>query len=246
MFNTNYPKESQEYINNLWDKEIGKPGREYLQKRNISPRTTKIWKLGYSPEGFIPECYKNNKGEFKFWEKRNGRITIPVYDSNGKLVSISGRGINKDLKPKYIHYQFSTGKTLFGLYINEKSILKNNMIIFTEGQLDVISSWQNGLDICACTFGAHFSSEQLLLSSRYTDRVNILYDNDEAGEEGTYNSLEKAKVHGDIQIKILKGILKKGEDLDNWIQKNDYRFIIKIINNTKENLLKYKLNLINN
>jgi DNA primase len=240
-----YEQESKEYENNLWNKEIGKPARDYLRKRNIKPNTAKYWHLGYSPENFIPECYKDETNEkFKFWEKMNGRLTIPVYDQNGSLIAISGRAINPETKPKYMHYQFPTRRILFGLFFNEKEILKQNMLILTEGQMDVISAWQNGFKLCSCTFGAHFSSEQLAIASRYTDRVNVLYDDDDAGQEGANNSLEKIKLRGDVKVRILRGILKNGNDLDDWIKKNDYHFIMKIINSSKEDLLKYKLNII--
>lgn len=242
--NKQYEKESKEYEDNLWNRTIGKSARDYLKARNILPSTAKYWQLGYSPNGFVPECYKEEQDKFKFWEKMNGRITIPVYDQNGDMIAISGRAIDKNMKPKYMHYQFPTRKILFGLFQNEKEILKHNMIIFTEGQFDVISAWQHGFRVCGCTFGAHFSSDQLATSSRYTDRVNILYDDDKAGSDGANNSLEKLNLRGDIKIRILRNILKNGDDLDNWIRKNDYHFIMKIINSSQEDLLKYKLNIV--
>ena len=248
MFN-DYVNENKEYQDNLWNKDIGKEARLYLQKRNLSPLTAKIWQLGYSPKGFIPKCYQTDKykdANYKFWEKMNGRITIPVYDSNGVLIAISGRAIDSNMKPKYMHYQFPTRKVLFGLYVNELEIMKNNAVIFTEGQFDVISAWQHGLKICACTFGAHFSSEQIATASRYTNRINILYDSDEAGQEGAMKSLDKLETRGDTKVRILKNVLKNGEDLDEWIKKNNYNFILKVINSSEESILKYKLKLLEN
>ena len=236
-----YAQEMHEYEDNLWDKSIGKIARDYLKNRHISPATAKTWHIGYCPKGFNPKCYTGMQS--RFWEKMWGRITLPVFNSNGDLIAISGRTII-DEKPKYMHYPFPTRKRLFGLYINEKAIMKHNAVIFTEGQLDVISAWQHGFQLCACTFGAHFSSEQIALASRYTDRIYVLYDDDEAGQEGAQKSLNKAKIKGDVKVRLLRGILKNGEDLDNWIQRNDYHKILNYINSNTENALKLRLSLL--
>jgi DNA primase len=237
-----YTLELEEYKSNLWDKEVGKPARLFLKNRKIYKSTAEAWNMGYCPKNYVPKYYKDEK--YPFWEKMQGRIILPVFDSNGDLLTLSGRAISDDIKPKYMHYTFPTGKTLFGLYINEKDILKKNAIIFTEGQFDVISAWQHGLRNVACTFGSHFSSDQILLSARYTDRVYILYDDDDAGQEGARKSLEKIKIRGDVKISLLKGILKNGEDLDDWVKHNNCNFFDKIFNSSKEDLLKYKLSLI--
>ena len=239
---TKIEKELNEYINNLWDKEVGVLAREFLKSRNIRPDTARAWNIGYCPKDFVPKCYSEN--EYPLYTKMQGRVILPVYDSNGDLLTLSGRTIHSEIKPKYIHYSFPTGKTLFGLYINEKDIIKKNILFFTEGQLDVISAWQNGLRTCACTFGSHFSSDQILLASRYTNRVFILYDDDEAGDKGASASMQKLKIKGDVEVKILKGILKNGEDLDNWVQKYDVSYFDKYIDGmSDEELLKYKLSL---
>ena len=234
-----YTQELKEYKHNLFDKEIGKPAREYLKKRNVTPKTAIAWNLGYCPMDYVPECY--SKTEYPFWEKMWGRLILPVYNSNGELLTLSGRAISDDIKPKYMHYQFPTSFTLFGLYINEKNILKDNYMIFTEGQFDVISAWQHGLKNVACTFGAHFSANQILLASRYTNHVLVLYDDDEAGQEGALKSYKKLKIHGDVEVKLLKGILKNGEDLDNWVQHHNVSLFQKLAKSNEEALLKYRL-----
>jgi len=238
----NYTNELNEYITNLWDRDIGKEARDFLRKRKISPTTAKAWNLGYSPIDFVPKCFKEE--DYPTYTKMQGRLIIPVYDSNGELLTLSGRGITDDIKPKYMHYSFQTSRTLFGLYINEKDITKNNVIFFTEGQFDVISAWQNGFRLCACTFGSHFSEEQILLASRYAKRVYILFDEDEAGIDGAKISFDKIKLKGDMSIKILSGILKENEDLDDFVRKNDISYFNRFIKETKlEDILKYKLNL---
>ena len=59
-----YTQELKEYKHNLFDKEIGKPAREYLKKRNVTPKTAIAWNLGYCPMDYMPECY--SKTEYPF------------------------------------------------------------------------------------------------------------------------------------------------------------------------------------
>lgn len=231
---SSYISEVREYQENLYDKHIGIDARDYLKKRQITPETARAWKIGFSPIGFVPQCYNNYTGTTKFWEKLNGRITFPVYNSNGEIVSISGRSIYDEIKPKYIHYQFPTRKNLFGLYNNIVKILEANAIIFVEGQLDVISAWQHGLRICASTMGAHFLFDQIILASRYTNRVFLLYDNDDAGEKGMMDSMKKLKTRGDMEVRKLSGILRQGEDVDDWVRQNDINIILNRIKPVSE------------
>ena len=114
-----YEKELNEYMDNLWDKQIGKEARDYLKQRHIKPSTAKAWNIGWCPKDFQPKCYSDT--DYQYYMKMQGRIILPVYNSNGELIALSGRTIYKDVKPKYMHYQFPTSFTLFGLFINEKN-----------------------------------------------------------------------------------------------------------------------------
>jgi len=235
-----FTAEMKEYESILHDKELSKPARDFLKKRGIKPATCSAWHIGFCPRDYVPKCY--DEEDYPFYEKMQGRVILPVFDSNGHLITLSGRAVYDDLKPKYMHYTFPTRKTLFGLYINEKEIIQQNAVIFVEGQFDVISAWQKGLRNVVCTFGSHFSTDQIVLSSRYTDRVFILYDGDTAGQDGAYKSMQKIKLRGDVKIRLLRNIFKEGEDLDDYVKKNNFDFLHKVINSTQEDLLKYKLN----
>ena len=152
MYNLN--DEMKEYSDILLNKPEGKPGRDYLKTRNITKSTAIAWNLGYCPVGYTPKCYKDLPVNFKFYQKMYGGLTIPVFDSNKNLVTISRRRVielNKikgyeDFKnPKYDHYPFNARSVLFGLNMNQGDMFLNNIAVVTEGQLDVISAWQKGL-----------------------------------------------------------------------------------------------------
>ena len=102
----NLKLENNIYMDILLNKPEGKIARQYLNKRNISKNTAIIWKLGYCPANLVPSFYQNEK--YNFWKKLYGRLTIPIYNQNNELVSISGRKIidivDREKNPKYDHY----------------------------------------------------------------------------------------------------------------------------------------------
>ncbi len=242
---SNFDEELMEYENILFSLESGVLGREYLRNRGITKKTAKFWNLGYCPIGYIPNCYKDqaNENVYPFWEKMWGRLIIPIIDQNGKVISLSGRRIvqYKDT-PKYDHYRFPARQILFGLGQNKNDIMENNRCIITEGQMDVISSWQKGLNIVVSSFGAHGSLSHLALISRYCDKIDVIYDGDEAGKKGM-KDIRKISSIGELDINIVNNIFGYGEDLDSWIQKNSAKKLLDIIDNKKDNILKYKLSM---
>jgi len=242
----NLKLENNIYMDILLNKPEGKIARQYLNKRNISKNTAIIWKLGYCPANLVPSFYQNEK--YNFWKKLYGRLTIPIYNQNNELVSISGRKIidivDREKNPKYDHYHVKLRHILFGLNINKFDIFKENTAIITEGQLDVITAWQNNIKFVVSSFGAHLKEEQLILLSRYTNNINILYDNDFAGQEGM-NKI-KQKIHlNDLNIKF-KHIFQQGQDLDEYLQTHNKQQLLQKLNFNKLDYLNILMNKIKN
>lgn len=225
----NFLPELEEYQYILFHTKEGQPGRDYLQSRNISPTTAKIWNLGYCPMDYDARCYKSFLKEniTYFWRKMNNRLIIPIYNSNSKLISLSGREINNKW-PKYIHYPFQAKQNLFGLNINKDEIRNENYAVITEGQIDVISAWQKDIKTITCSFGAHSSKDHLALLARYTNNIYYIYDNDTAGQKGI-NFLKKIK-HADLNIKYCINIFNEKEDLDNYCQNHTKEDFKKLLN----------------
>ena len=232
-------QESQEYMDILLNKPEGREGRQYLKSRGIKVETALYWQLGYSPNNYIPQIYRGNP-EYKVWKKMHGRITVPVFDQNGEMVSISGRLVLKLDKPKYDHYSFPTRKILFGLYQNRNDIRLSNRMIITEGQMDVISSWQSGLRIVTSSFGAHCSLDHFAIAARYTSKLDVLYDEDNAGKMGT-DAIQEFPTWGDLTVNLKRGIFPKGDDLDSWIRKHNVEQLFKLLDKNKNDLLQEKL-----
>ena len=237
----NFDNELQEYQNILFYTQEGNECRQYMQDRNILPKTAKYWNLGYCPINYTPTCY-NDLSQQKvnhFWKKLQGRLIIPIFDQNGKLISLSGRAIFKGMWPKYDHYPFPAKRTLFGLYQNKNNIRTENKSIITEGQLDVISAWQNDIRIVTSSFGAHAGIEHLALLGRYTNNIYIIYDSDDAGNRGTYSIKKLNKA--DLNIQFCNNLFPQGEDMDNWVQNHTKNELYTLIETNTENTLKQQI-----
>jgi DNA primase len=219
----------------------GEPGRKYLESRGLTEKTIDKWEIGWSPIGCKPTCFKSWEDDFKPWTKMWGGITFPIRDQNGNIVSISRRLVipNKN-KPKYDHYPFNARKVLFGLYHNKEQIQKVDRAIVTEGQIDVISSWQNELQIVVSSFGAHCSLDHFALLSRYATIVDILYDEDAAGKKGT-DAIKKLSVFGSNTVNFRRGLFPQGDDLDSWIRKHSAQELLQLIDEGEVYLLKKRL-----
>lgn len=237
----NLEEELREYIDILLNKPEGQIGRDYLRQRKILKNTAIKWEMGYCPVGYVPPIYKDEK--FPFWEKLWGRIVFPIRNSNGKLISISGRKIveipEREKNPKYDHYPFASRETLFGLWINKGNIFKEDRAIITEGQLDVITAWQKGIKIVTSSFGAHCGETHFALLNRYTSNIIIMYDNDEAGKKGMQKARDICRKYK-ISVKI-KCPFSEGTDMDNWLQKHTKEDFYRLLEYNKMSYIMDKL-----
>lgn len=236
--NLNLEAENEFYRKCLKHPTYGEIGRKYLEQRGIKEETIEKWEIGWSPYGATPTPYKGETK--KFWKKHWGRITFPIRNQNGEMVSISGRLVLKlQNTPKYDHYPFQARRILFGLYQNKEDIREIGRAAVTEGQIDVITSWQAGFKIATSSFGAHGSLDHLALLSRYAKVVDIMYDADKAGFEGE-KQIKELSTLGDLDVRFQKPF-NRGEDLDSWITKNSVDELWKLLDKPKTDVLLAKI-----
>ncbi len=180
----------------------GEKCRNYIKQRKITPKAVKEFHLGYAPrsrKSLINFAKKKNFTEEDLLDaglatKTNGeirdkfidRIMFPVLSPSGKIVAFSGRVLEKTKKrPKYLNSPetiiFKKSKNLFGLSQAKRAIRERKFVILVEGQTDVISSWQAGVENIVAPLGTGIGRDQLELLKKWTKEIAIAFDNDEAG-----------------------------------------------------------------
>lgn len=195
------------YFHYLLRTEHGTHALEYLANRGLTEDTINRFGLGFADvyrddlykylknKGYKDEEMKNS-GLIRFDEKYGAsdqfwnRVMYPIVDTNNRVIGFGGR-VMGDGKPKYINTQetpvFDKSRNLYGLNFAKKS--KRPGIIFCEGYMDVISMHQAGFDNAVASLGTALTPGQVNLIKRYTDRVYLAYDSDEAGTKAALRAL---------------------------------------------------------
>ena len=189
--------------------------RDYNRMRGITYATLEKFQLGYIPpypdwtynllkkQGYPDELiwasglvYKDreNKGFFR------DRIMFPIRTWQGNCVAFSGRDISGYSEaPKYKNSSdsvlYSKRNVLFGFYESLKSMQESHKIIICEGNYDVISLHQAGLEYSCATCGTALSQEHIQLIKRYCDSVFLMFDSDSAGQRAASEAIVRCQAN---------------------------------------------------
>ena len=220
----------------LFDPAIGGEGMRYFRNdRRMSESTIKHFGLGFAPNtfnsltdhmhrlGYKDEeliaaclCGKSQKTGRAYDYFRN-RVMFPIIDPSGNVVAFGGR-VMDDSKPKYLNSSdtpaFKKSKHLFALNF-AKNCCAERMIL-CEGYMDVIALHAAGFEYAVATLGTAITPEHARVFSKYTQKVIISYDTDDAGQ----NAANKAmRILGEVgmDVRVLK--LNGAKDPDEFIVK---------------------------
>ncbi len=219
----------------LYDEKLGVRGREYFASRRLSGATVKHFGLGYAPEGFgmLTDhmhkkgfsdeeliagflCGKSQKTGRAYDYFRN-RVMFPIIDTQGNIIAFGGRVLD-DSKPKYLNSSdtpgFKKSRNLFAL--NYAKDACSEQMILCEGYMDVIALHQAGFTNAVATLGTAITSEQARIMSKYTKKVIISYDSDEAGQRAANKAMSMLGAVG-VEVRVLK--MDGAKDPDEYIKK---------------------------
>ncbi len=221
---------------NLFDKEVGFEAMNYLAgQRKLSPAVIKRFGLGFAPnnfwaltnhmrslgfteqeliDGFL--CGRSQKSG-KLYDYFRNRVIFPIIDVTGNVIAFGGR-VMDDSKPKYLNSSdtpgFKKSKNLFALNYAKNHCAEQ--IILCEGYMDVIALHSAGVENAVATLGTALTSEQARMLTKYTKKVILLYDSDDAGQRATDRAIQILNEVG-LEVRILK--LNNAKDPDEYIRK---------------------------
>jgi len=212
--------------------------RQYLKRRNIKPKTQKLFRIGFAPAGwdnFLNAARENKidlqkakilglidvneKGEY--YDKFRERIIFPIFSPNGRVIAFGGRILfDKENTAKYLNSPeskiYSKRKSLYGLFHSKEEIRKLDRAILVEGYIDLISLYQADIKNVVASSGTSLTEEQVQLLSRFTKNIIVLFDADPAGQKASLRSIELLLKY-DFDIKVM--MLPQNEDPDSFINK---------------------------
>jgi DNA primase len=222
----------------LWDDDIGRPAREYLETRRIDRTTADRFGLGYAPPaiglmrgylrtlgfdderqiaaGVLSQPEEGNEPRPRF----RGRLIFPIFDAAGHAAGFGGRLIGPG-DVKYVNSRespiFSKGHLLYGLNWAKFAIRRDERMLLVEGYFDVVRLMAGGIDSVVAPLGTALTAAQAGLIARYTKQVFLMYDSDPAGLRATFRAGDELLRRG-LAVRVVT--LPEGEDPDTFVSRH--------------------------
>lgn len=240
-------------------------GMQYLRSRGFRDDVITKFQLGYDvsdrhalakealrkgyKEEFILKtglCYRNDRGELI--DRFAGRVVFPWIGVSGKVVGFTARVLDartKGVNQKYVNSPdsdiFHKGNELYGIHQAKQAIAKNDRVYMVEGQADVISMYQCGIENVVANSGTALTYPQIHMLHRFTSNITLLYDGDTAGIHAALRGMDMLLSEG-MNIKVL--LLPDGDDPDSFARKHTAADFRKYIEDHQTDFIQYKTELL--
>ena len=214
--------------------------KTYLEKRGVKEKTRIMFRLGFAPdewrsllthlkskkfsENDFAKAGLIKKGETggNYYDRFRNRIIFPIADSAGRIVGFSGRILKgKSDDAKYINSPetelFVKSRILYGLDKAKAEIRRRDFAVLVEGQMDLLLSHQVGVANTVASSGTALTDEHINLLKRFSDRLLLVFDPDEAGFKAALRGAGLALARG-LEVKV--AALPEGLDPADLVLKN--------------------------
>lgn len=228
-------KDSARYFHSQLSQPCAKEALAYISKRGLSAATVKNFGLGYAPDSWsglldamrakgytVDELIsvglaRKHPSKNSVYDYFRNRLMFPIIDIRGNVIAFGGRVLD-DSKPKYLNSPESTifnkRKNLFAMNVAKKT--KEECIILTEGYMDAIALHQYGFDCAVASLGTALTEEHANMLAKYTQKVILTYDGDEAGQNATRRAIPLLEKTG-LTVKVLR--MQDAKDPDEFLKK---------------------------
>ena len=242
------------FINNLSSKK-GIKAKSYMKDRFFDDTIIKKFSIGFASDAWdelyneLKDKFDNevieksglfSKGKKGYIDRFRNRIMFPFFSPSGKVIGFSGRSLSEKEDVKYLNSPetllFQKSKVFYGSYQTMPEIRKHNYVLLVEGQTDFLRLYEKGFTNVLATSGTAFSSKHAVALNKYTNRVILTYDSDNAGINAAIRTGYILMQNG-FEVRVL--------DLGNELDPDDY-FKLKENNNTSfKHLIKEAVHPIN-
>ena len=242
------------FINNLSSKK-GIKAKSYMVDRFFDDAIIKKFSIGFASDAWdelyneLKDKFDNevieksglfSKGKKGYLDRFRNRIMFPFFSPSGKVIGFSGRSLSEKEDVKYLNSPetllFQKSKVFYGSYQTMPEIRKQNYVLLVEGQTDFLRLYEKGFTNVLATSGTAFSSKHAAALNKYTNRVILTYDSDNAGINAAIRTGYILMQNG-FEVRVL--------DLGNELDPDDY-FKLKENNNTSfKHLIKEAVHPIN-
>ncbi|WP_226549781.1 DNA primase [Celeribacter naphthalenivorans] len=217
----------------------GAQARAYLDKRGMKPETRERFEIGFAPSGNallralkeqgistelaieagVAAKPDDGRDAYDFFRDR---ITFPIRDARGRLISFGGRAMDPNARAKYLNgperLLFDKGAALYNHKDARAGCGQGQTLVVAEGYMDVIAMAEAGFEATVAPLGTAITDRQLQLMWRMSDEPVIALDGDKAGLRAAFRLIDLAMPLLQSGKGLRFAILPEGQDPDELIK----------------------------
>lgn len=229
--------------------------RSYLAGRGFTPETMLKFRLGYHPETadwLVPRTsgrfgleqlegarlIKPNDYGSGYYEEFRDRVVFPICDERGRTVAFGGRILpDSQLSQNAKYYNsresavFPKSRLVYGLNWARDAIRELGFAVVVEGYADCVKLHQAGFGNTLATLGTSLTETQVSVMKRFTPRIVLLYDGDEAGIRAAKRAVGLFLAQ-DIDLRVV--VLPDELDPDDYIEAHGAESLRQLIHQAPE------------
>ncbi|HYS54306.1 MAG TPA: DNA primase [Thermoanaerobaculia bacterium] len=227
------------------------PARKYLDHRHVAEEIIKKYGFGYAPDSWdyvltrlarkhgektleLAGLVMPRKSGTGYYDRFRNRLMIPIHSETGALVGFGGRSLDGS-DPKYLNSPeselFNKSRLLYNLHRSKDAMRRIDRAILVEGYFDSIALDHAGVPGVVASMGTSLTSGQASLLRRYTTKVVIAYDGDDAGKSATLRAAPVLLAAG-LTVSALN--LQGEKDPDTLIQNQGVDRFLELLGNASD------------
>jgi DNA primase len=225
---------AQHFERTLWTAP-GQKARDYLLGRGFKKETLERIRAGAARDSW-DDLLNSLRGKFSagvlltaglvldrqdksgHYDRFRNRAVFPILNESGKVVAFGARSLDGS-EPKYLNSPetpaYQKSRTLYGLSWAKEKIRQEGAIVLMEGYLDVARAHEAGITEAVATCGTALTPSHARLVHRFSERVILNFDQDEAGQKAARKSFDVLIEEG-LRVQVVE--LPAGEDPDTYLK----------------------------
>ena len=185
----------------------------------------------------------------EFLDRFSNRIIFPIHNENGNAIGFSGRVFEENkndsfVTAKYLNTPetklFNKSQIIYNFAKAKAAIRRENEALFFEGFMDVISAWQAGIKNGIASMGTSLTTEQIQKIDRFSDRIVLAFDGDDAGKEAIKRSGDYLTEQTHFEVEIVT--FPSGLDPDDYIQKHGENQFVEFLAHGRDTYMNFLMN----
>ena len=240
------------YQKSLKDSPDAGHARAYVRGRGYGVEVIDQFEIGYSPEewdgltkylrgrGFKDRqmeaagVSKRGRGG-KLYDHFRGRLMFPIRNVRGEMVGFGGRLLRGE-GAKYINTPetrlYKKAELLYGLDRARSEISRVGFAVVVEGYTDVIALHLAGYPVAVATCGTALGEEHFDLLRRFSERIVLAFDADQAGAGAAIRG-DELRLPGALGLDLRVAVMPEGRDPAELVEEGNVELLRKAVDESE-------------